>query len=358
MPPIKTPYINLIVEAKYPGIVEATRRHRAAWEQHGDLDWYSDEVLATLMEDLDSDVLKILNQGAEAYPDREIPHSIQLERLRQFLMAAEEYRETIRLLDGPELFSLYGTEKARIEKLQSAQRDENDRLGFFNAPDAVADLAWWIRLPYWTRDEATALSLRRNPKMVNFETLRQWQFVDNSNFFRLFCERSELIERADFAGELTEPITPQAFITWSIERHHPWAGEFLPYAQASSQVSSDEWEKRYNEVLAERDALRQKLDRLLTNIDEVNPKSQMSLFTLVAGMAVARFGYATRGNSSGAKIIQGELEELGLRMSQETIKNWIQQAAEEIDFVWEEPIRREIKGKIPQKSEIGKGNPK
>lgn len=66
-----------------------------------------------------------------------------------------------------ELQALYDQEYATLtaEYLANDEREEQER--FFNQVYASADFPHWSKATYWTLDEATTLSLRKAPEIVN-----------------------------------------------------------------------------------------------------------------------------------------------------------------------------------------------
>lgn len=82
---------------------------------------------------------------------------------------------------------------------------------------ADADYIHWGAMDSWTLDEAIALSLGKNPKLIN------WDFVYE---FTLICKeakeyerRRELIASAVPLGNLTDPVSPSLFLRWATEKN-------------------------------------------------------------------------------------------------------------------------------------------
>lgn len=92
---------------------------------------------------------------------------------------------------------------------------ESKRL--YNSQHSDADYTHWGAMDSWTLDEAVALSLGKNPRIIN------WDFVYE---FTLICKeakeyerRRELIASAIPLENLTDPVSPSLFLTWAIEKH-------------------------------------------------------------------------------------------------------------------------------------------
>ena len=104
------------------------------------------------------------------------PGSVPSTNLEKYGEAEVEAYET-QLLNMPneELAALVEEEKLKqAQELQeNAMREEADR--FFNRPHAKADFEHWSRASYWTIDEAVALALGREPKVVNLKTVKEYE---------------------------------------------------------------------------------------------------------------------------------------------------------------------------------------
>ena len=85
---------------------------------------------------------------------------------------------------------------------------------FFNRPEAEADYREWVTMPYWTIDEAVALSYGKNPAKVTAERLASLIGVSHS-FPGEYANRVERVKRALHARDLSKPIRPTNFVNWA-----------------------------------------------------------------------------------------------------------------------------------------------
>gem|GEM_PF-6307158 len=83
---------------------------------------------------------------------------------------------------------------------------------FYNARDARADVERWGRASVWELEEAVALSLDRDPSLVNAASLNEYQNV--SSFAKQYFERLDIVQRAVKSGELRFPVSRNAFLEW------------------------------------------------------------------------------------------------------------------------------------------------
>jgi len=99
----------------------------------------------------------------------------------------------------------------------NANRDaaERDEAEFFSLPTAAGDFSHLNRKKHWHLEEAVALSLGKNPKIVNPKTLSQLG-RPMSPFVSEFRARMETLQRAISAGHISTPLTPKEFIAWAV----------------------------------------------------------------------------------------------------------------------------------------------
>jgi hypothetical protein len=210
---------------------------------------------------------------------------------------------------------------------------------FFSLASARADFSRWNVVPSWTPQEAVALTLGKDPEVVNSETLRL--HLKFSPFREEYSWRLELVQRALDVGDLAEPIRPAGFLRWArtVQLHYPHELELIaPVLNQieEAQMQSSEELDNLKAKLSEAEA---KIHRLIKPFEDLPPKSQASLLKLVLGMAIARFEYRTPPAQSGtAKLVSGLLKDLGLPLDEDTVREWLSLAARELEFTWDERI--------------------
>jgi len=97
------------------------------------------------------------------------------------------------------------------KSLTSEERRQVERS--LNSPIADADLEFYSKAAWWTYEEAAALSFGKNPKTVNWTSIRP--LLHDSSFAQDYDRRRQLIKRAINAGQLENPIPPGDFLTWA-----------------------------------------------------------------------------------------------------------------------------------------------
>ena len=105
------------------------------------------------------------------------------------------------------------------ERLATLKKEEEQL--FFNQPSATADFIYWAKMPIWSLDEAVALSLGKHPPTVNWESISMQgeQFLPEalmcSYLPKEYARRRELVTRAEWAHELSDPVRPVDFLMWA-----------------------------------------------------------------------------------------------------------------------------------------------
>ena len=130
--------------------------------------------------------------------------------------AVKEYKAELGRKTGDEISQLYEGERAKesTEAEEQARQDEQRRP--FNQKEADADFVRWGKMPYWTLDEAIALSFGKAPESVTWELVRR--HLVSSPFAKGYEQRRDLALRAVNRGDLYDPVMPHLFLAWAVVR--------------------------------------------------------------------------------------------------------------------------------------------
>ena len=85
----------------------------------------------------------------------------------------------------------------------------------FDSPKAKADFSFWARMAYWHVAETIALSLGKDPRLVNEKSIEQIYMWETLPFPNEFLKRKELINRAFEFKDLPEKLRPEEFVEWA-----------------------------------------------------------------------------------------------------------------------------------------------
>jgi hypothetical protein len=169
---------------------------------------------------------------------------------QKVLGEVEAQRAKLLALPEPELRKLH-QQVLEKQKVQQAARAAADKLKkeakeaskeaakFYNGSNAQADFAFWTKVEYWTFDEAIALLLAKNPKVLTWAAMKRElepgfsflltpsdrpplpEFVQRYQQLRMLAERSSAMKPAQ--------LKPAGVVEWA---HRIQAVEIPPALQS------------------------------------------------------------------------------------------------------------------------------
>lgn len=173
--------------------------------------------------------------------------NVELEQTYQELLTEEKrYLTELASLNGDDLSSLMAVEKEAFlnEYLARVEMFDNNR--FFSEPYSNADLDHWSKISFWTCDEAVALSLGKDPRLVTWENIEE--FAHQSGFVYVFAQRRELVRRAVEAGQLMEKNTPSYFLAWAMRTRFYMPDQIVRAVIALGEQVAD-WKTEHDKLL-------------------------------------------------------------------------------------------------------------
>lgn len=143
----------------------------------------------------------------------------------QMKAEADTFRAHLESLPVQELAELGERSRQRLAAQAAAERAKKEATRFYNQPGAMADFFFWCKAEYWTADEAAALLLGRDPRVVKPETLAAELSPPKglfslskapapAEFHRQFDGLRALLSRA--SGLQRAALTPRAALEWSL----------------------------------------------------------------------------------------------------------------------------------------------
>lgn len=228
----------------------------------------------------------------------------------------------------------------KIDALYAEENKEEDI--YFNRPEAVADCIYWSQCAYWTLDEAVALSLGREPRLVSINNVIPHS-SGGSPFAQEYLRRSDLVGRAQEARQLLLRTPPNLFLTWAKLRELEYPKELEEEVAARGNTVDDmkkmlddrnaeiaELIEQNKQLFQERDDLIERGKRDWQASKPLHPKEKQSMLKLIYGMAVAYHGYDPDLSRSGTvKSIRHDLATKGIEMDDETILKFLREGAKE-----------------------------
>lgn len=136
-----------------------------------------------------------------------------------WLQEAAVYIDMLDALSDAEVQERYRPLEQRLASKSLQEAKDAEEAYFFNDTKADADFAYWNSVSVWTAEEATALSLGKQPSVVSQATLKKqlMRRYKSSPFAQEFNRRLLLIQRAQAGGDLPDPTPRDQFSTWAIK---------------------------------------------------------------------------------------------------------------------------------------------
>lgn len=260
------------------------------------------------------------------------PESVKQAKREQ----AEAFRQQMAALPADELNNAIAEGKKLVEKRYLKLRAAELAKPFYVRVTAEMDVDHWSRVAYWTVDEAAALSFGKNPLEVTSDRVRN---LSHSNRFASeYLARLDILERAQTMHQLSYKTSLTRFLAWIEHTRFPMPEALVDAAKAIHRPEVDwkaEYQKLHSEMMnrADESSLGAELGSTaqakIDNGNSLKTRERESLLKLVIGMAIK--GYAhdpAKGRTNTASEIAGDLLMLGIPLSDDTIRAYLQEARE------------------------------
>jgi hypothetical protein len=209
--------------------------------------------------------------------------------------------DTLEAMDKTKLLIMYNDERSREhhDRITRAEIDEQHR--FFNSPVSLADFNHWATFPYWTSEEATALSLGRDPSRVNFDTMKSYleelPSRASSPFARQYRDRRNLIYRTHGEGS---KILPGELVQWGVGLSLELAPGLLEAVSLCPEPPN-----------------------------AIHPKARNSLLKIIIGIAIAKYRYdPKRPMNTAPRRMAEDVCRVGYPITDDTIRTYLAEARE------------------------------
>ncbi len=228
--------------------------------------------------------------------------------------------------------------------------------------ECLPDYNFWKRTAYWTVEEGVALTLDKEPRLFNRETLKN--APNEVPIVSSFFEWLELANRAIAKSKLPDQPAPEDFLEWRKQTEFDDDGDdlaafmrdqefgkllsFIDYKESYlnlekayrtkckrlEELENLEWE--YNDLWdqIETGKFEESSEKKRVNFDG---RKKKSLQKILLAVSVIKYRFDPRKlKSSAPKNIESATEECGLLVTDETIRSHLREAADSfpeiIDF--------------------------
>jgi hypothetical protein len=199
-------------------------------------------------------------------------------------------------------------------KLSVPKSEEADATGF-----KEPNWAWWAAKSYWSLDEAAALVGGLDPDTV----LQQ-----SDDILRQFTKMKQLIVLLQQKGNLISPMRPIEVVECFTQLLAMGAPPKL--RKAVLEYTNDP--ERSFSLLAKRcEALESRVKDLEQQINDtkaLDPRERKSLLSLLCGLVHHHYHYDPEKRSEVVKTIKSTLASIGIKISDDIIRDWLKAAFE------------------------------
>jgi hypothetical protein len=222
-------------------------------------------------------------------------------------------------------------EEQDIEAANDVKR-QFEAVAYWHAPGKFCEeasqttLKFWTNLSSWALAEAAILTENRDPKEfiapdIGKSLLEVGKNVEHYRYVQ------DHIKRAIQAGELTDPVQPGIYVAWAQKRDLDFPEELANLVPAA--VKSD------NQNIPAK-AAKKPADKNLAAVT----RERNTLLKLFFGLVVDFYGYKPEAERSPIpKEIESIMQQLGIPVSDDTIRKYINEAKEQLpaDFQYKKP---------------------
>ena len=253
----------------------------------------------------------------------------------QLYTEIQTYRTELQGFEEEQLSALAYQER---EKEAHELKELEEQTPFYNRPNAQADFQYWAKFPLWTLDEAVALTLRKDPRVVTWSKIEE--YAETSPFAARFDNLRRFVLRAKEAKRLPELVSPTDYIAWAKANNVTVPPELEASVQAFSGTAPD-WKALYEEEKLKHASMRDELERYKAANKPLSEKEKNTFFKMFLGMAVAIYPYNPQlARSTTAKEIVDDLARVGITIAEDTVRDKLQKAAEEFGHLLSPPDER------------------
>jgi hypothetical protein len=191
----------------------------------------------------------------------------------------QKYMKELQALPPDKLLTLYDTEHKKYQQERAVRAEKEEQQRFFNLPSADADFDHWIKAAYWSLDEAIALSLGKEPGLVNWESIKNIKSFPCSPFIEKYRKVRELAHRAKSVNQIYDPCTPSSFLSWAQETRiyvHP---ELLERMKTQGSGITN-WKHLYSKQNEQYQSLERAYTSIVNELEQLkNTKTNQSTVT-------------------------------------------------------------------------------
>ncbi|MFN3252310.1 hypothetical protein [Roseibium album] len=241
------------------------------------------------------------------------------EQVKQQKNKSNTLRTELAELSAKEIEKLLSAELEKMEQYKKEHLAEQERQRPYNQRSATPDYNYWAKLSFWSPDECAALSLGRDPRVANWDAIKE--YTKTSEFAEAYEARREIFVRAEAMGQLSTSTVPSVFLTWANQMQVSVPEELVAAVRELETLISDQKPNNHPEQK------RQQQSEKTLQEKHIATRERESLLKLVIGMAIGGYGYDPKASrTSTAKEIVSDLQQRGLSLDEDTVRKYLKEA--------------------------------
>ena len=255
--------------------------------------------------------------------------------------AIKRYGADLAKKTDDELRALVDQELIKKQWAELKRRVSEEKALWFNKPESRGNVTYWAKTSYWKLDEGVALILARDPMKVSYDSLKLYK--DRSAFARKYCQYYELANRARTMKQLSSKNLPGFFIAWAkrsrlrVDRDLEIEIQKYGHQVADWKTLYDQVNRELDKVTAEYASFREEQTRTaaagspLKKSKSAETRRTNTLLKIIAGVAFDVYGWRPGISGSAPKDIEDATNRIGARVSEDTVRNTLADAADFVD---------------------------
>ena len=263
------------------------------------------------------------------------------------------YEEKLEKLSEDEFEKLY---KELVKKKEAIRRKDEElrqekinqrEYEWFLDPKYNADFDYWLKADYWSVEECLALAFGKNPRLINFAKIINFQHSINvsSKFVLKYLENFDLVERSINSYSLNtlichkytktenKKVKPLDFVNWAKSKNIelPKGLSELTTQDENNikeiEVKFTSLQEKYNQLSVDKASLKKQNEELQKKLSEKEDSRVITTLNKILCGIIK--GHYSDESSRVSKIKSTLMREANIDLNEKTIRTRLQEALKE-----------------------------
>jgi len=297
---------------------------------------------------LDEKTSKVLSLVYDRFPNYN-PSNLSYDEATRI----NDYKEKLEKLSEDEFEKLY---KELVKKKEAIRRKDEElrqekinqrEYEWFLDPKYNADFDYWLKADYWSVEECLALAFGKNPKLINFAKIINFQHSINvsSKFVLKYLENFDLVERSinyfslgtmicdKYTKTENKKVKPLDFINWAKSKNIELPKGLSELTKQDEnnikeiEVKFTSLQEKYNQLSLDKAGLKQQNEELQKKLSEKEDSRVIATLNKILCGIIK--GHYSDESSRVSKIKSTLMREANIDLNEKTIRTRLQEALKE-----------------------------